>query len=159
MSPGTFDSLPKKQRRKAIDQTLVGVTDADPMGLGGDWKMEKAESINLNQESIDDINLDSEPEFNPQMVDVVRTLSEFQNTIAYCKMNGIKEIQATPGILKYFLKQNYDPKAGVMIFQDVFVYEEGRMEEAKSKMERPMEEILFGHSKVELNKIIMRNSK
>jgi hypothetical protein len=152
MNPNSSSDSSVKKRgrpRKEVERS-----DDDPMGL--EWEMKPPGLLEEADIDVNDIDGNSEEYHEPQRVEVARTLNEFHSMISICIVNGEKEMLASANVLKSLLKHNYDPKAGHMIYQDVFVYEEGRKAEVQKKLGLTLEEKLFGHSKVGVSEPISK---
>lgn len=159
MSPTISAVSPKKpntMKGELMVTEPINLEDDDPMGLSTDWEMKKTAAVEdgVVEIEVDDVDLDEEVKFEPKKVDVARTLSEFQNMIAIAHMGGAREIEASKDVFKYLLKGGYNPNDGHMIYQDVYVYEEGRSSEVKVRLSRTLEEAVFGHSKVTIADVV-----
>lgn len=106
---------------------------SDPMGL------EKVNDVDLSKPPIMAI---------PDGVEVARTPIDLQNMIMRARLTGSDSIQCSEDMAKYILKHTYKPEIGFFIYQDVFVFEEGREIEVRRKMGMKMDDILFGHSTI-----------
>lgn len=151
MKHGISDSSPKKRGRpkkntelsdSELDAEIERITskvmdEDDPMGL----------STEINQTvKVDNISKTKAPNFKAEKVEVAQNLNQFQNMMGYCRMNGLKEMEVSPDILRYFLKEKYDPNSGFMIYENIFLFESGRTDEVKTRLNMKMEEKLFGKS-------------
>lgn len=113
------------------------ILDEDPMGL--ETEAQGVNDIDMEKE------LDAKPIDTPA---VGKTLTQFFAMIAVAKQEKKKAIEVSEGVLKYLLKEKFDPNHPVMVFQDVFVFQEGKMDLLQSKMNLKINDILFGHSTV-----------
>lgn len=89
--------------------------------------------------------------FEPEKVEMVKpanSLSEFRDRLAVAKANLIKSMVVTKELMSQLIKSHNLPEAGYIIYENVFVYEEGREEEAVKRDQRTIEDILFGQTKV-----------
>lgn len=90
---------------------------------------------------------------------VARTMNDLQNMVLRAKMDGTKEIEATEDILKFLQGARYKPEPPYMIYQDVWVYLEGKSEQAKAKDKITEEQATFGKSKVIIDNMGMGHSQ
>lgn len=75
---------------------------------------------------------------------VAKTLNDVQNLIARAKSAGIKEILVTENVLKFLMQEKYDPNHACMVYQDVFLYQQDKVDAIKYKNGRNVEEVVFG---------------
>jgi hypothetical protein len=82
---------------------------------------------------------------------VARTMTEFQNLVAQAKISGLKEITVTSDILKFLQQNRYDGTVGYMIYQDVWLFEEGRKDEVLTRDRSNARREIFKNSSVKIN--------
>lgn len=74
---------------------------------------------------------------------VVATVAELQGAVIRAKSMGQKSLVVTKDVLQFLLSGQYDEKTGFMIFQDVFLIEDGKTELVAKRLNMTMEEIVF----------------
>lgn len=107
----------------------------------------------MGLEKVDDFKADAPPPLAiaEDLNKVAKTFNEFQNMILSARMQSKGSdayIECTKEVAQFLLKQSYNPEVGYFIYQDVFVFEEGRREEIMEKMRMTMDKKIFGHSKI-----------
>lgn len=100
--------------------------------------------------------------FDPNKVETVgpaKTLAEFRDRLAICKANLIKSMTVTRELMSQLLKSHKLPDTGYIIYENVWLYEEGKEEDSVRRDMRTVDDILFGQSKVGISQDAMINSK
>ena len=105
-------------------------------------------------DSVNDVDMDKVATWSDEPTKgAVKTMSEFHTAIARAHATGMNEIEATVGVLKNLTAGQYNEKKGLVIHQNVFVFEAGRKDEVKKRLGMKMEQKLFGHSTQEIRNI------
>ena len=91
-------------------------------------------------------------EFIPA-IQPAKTLNELEDQVFRAKSCEADSIEATPEILKYFLKKAYPPKSGYMIYKDIKVYMPDFFEQSVKRDKETVEFRNFGGSKIDIGGI------
>lgn len=82
-------------------------------------------------------------EFTTEAPPVITSVGQLQAAVIRAKMSGEKTLAVTTDVLQFLLSGQYDAKTGFMIYQDVFLIEDGRQDEVSERLAQSMEEKLF----------------
>jgi hypothetical protein len=139
---------PEAQRlAKEQDALIKAVLAADPVGAQKPTPAPVPVGLSANEVVPDfdlgDVSLDIP----------AKTINEFQDHIAVAKANGIKELFATAGILKHYLRSGYEKSPGYFVYHGIKVYEEGKVADAKAHDAITMEQRNFGASLAKIEDI------
>lgn len=128
----------------ALTQAVLAT---DPIGSS---KPQPAAKVGLSTDEV----LPADFDIGSVSLDVpAKTINEFQDQIAVAKAHGIKELFATAGILKHYLRTGYDKSPGYFVYHGIKVYEEGKVAEAKAHDAVTMEQRNFGASVAKIESI------